>query len=99
MGTKGFVTTVIAVSVCACPVFFLAWVFIVATVNFHDLLLVACVFCVQYHVRRFRIEGRERERMIRHEVRRRSLRLLDGKLTENSGESWTGPVEYERMPA
>jgi hypothetical protein len=39
------------------PFFFFAWVMVVATVNFHDLLEVSSVLCVQYQIARHRREA------------------------------------------
>lgn len=85
-----FVTTLIAAGVALCPIFFMAWVYVVATVNFHDVLMVACVLCVQWHVHGIRRDRREVERQVRAEIRRRSLNRMNEVLTDDP--------EDERIP-
>lgn len=92
MSEGRFVTALIAACVALTPAFFLAWVAIVATVDFHDVLMVACVLCVQYHVAGIRRDRRAREREIRAEVRARTLQTRED-------EALTWLAEDESIPA
>jgi hypothetical protein len=69
---RRFGVVVLATAIGLSPLILFAWIWLVATVDFGDVLSLLCVLVVQYELRKFRQEERATYRAMRRERARQS---------------------------